>query len=271
LSNPSTASGWAKRLSAELQASHGPKRFPVDVERLALDYTQRNFDDPITKVVGEQLEDFEGGLFPSPSGKPRWLIAYNSAISLKERIRYTLAHELGHYLLHRRPGKRIQCRPQDMSIWRGEYKRREVEANRFAAGVLMPTDDYCRQIDGQPIDLELFRFCAGRYGVSLTPAILEWLSFTPELAILVRSLDGFIDWGVSSTPAFRNGAFFRTRGCPPRPVPENSLAAQMDNGASSGRREHPRGVWLPRFEVTELAIASDRYDMTLSLLLLHCE
>jgi IrrE N-terminal-like domain len=269
LTTPSTPQGWAKRLNAELSATYGTERFPVDVERLALDYTKWHFDDPITKIVGQPLEDFEGGLFPSPSGKPRWLIAYNSAIPLKERLRYTVAHELGHYLLHRRRGEKILCRLQDMSIWRGEYQRREVEANRFAASVLMPTDDYCRQVKGQRIDLELFRFCAERYGVSLTPAILEWLSFTQELAILVRSLDGFIDWGVSSTPAFRNGAFFRTRGCPPRPVPDSSLAAQMGNRASSGRREHPCGVWLPKFEVTELAIASDRYDMTLSLLLLH--
>ena len=220
-------------------------------------------------MVGQPLDDFEGGLFPSPSGKSRWLVAYNSAIPSKERIRYTVAHELGHYLLHRKPGERIQCRPQDMSIRRGEYKRREVEANRFAAGVLMPTDDYCRQVDGHPIDLELFRFCTARYGVSLTTAILEWLSFTPQLAILVCSRDGFIDWGVSSTPAYRNRAFFRTRDCPPRAVPETSLAARTGIGTSSGRMEHPCGVWLPGFEATELAITSDRYDMTLSLLLLN--
>jgi hypothetical protein len=246
----------------------GTERFPLDVKRLALDYTKRNFDDPITKVLGEPLDNFEGGLFPSPSGKPRWLIAYKSSIRSKERIRYTVAHELGHYLLHRRPGRRIQCSPQDMSIWRGEYQRREVEANRFAAGVLMPTDDYRQQVDGQPIDLQLFRSCTARYGVSLTTAILEWLSFTPELAILVCSRDGFIQRGVSSTPALRNGAYFRTRGRPPRPVPESSLAARTGNGAPSGGVEHACGVWLPRFEATEFAVASDRYDMTLSLLLL---
>jgi hypothetical protein len=268
LSKPSTPQGWAKRLDAELSATYGTERFPVDIRRLALDYTKRNFDDPITHVLGEPLDGFEGGLFPSPSGKPRWLIAYNSVIRSKERIRYTVAHELGHYLLHRRPGEEIRCRLRDMSIWRDKYKQREVEANRFAAGVLMPTDDYCRQVDGQPIDLKLFRSCTVRYDVSLTTVILQWLSFTPELAILVRSLDGFIDWAVSSTPAYCKGAFFRSRNCPPRPVPENSLAARMGNGASSGRMEHPRGVWLPRFEVTEFATASDRYDMTLSLLLL---
>jgi hypothetical protein len=191
-----------------------------------------------------------------------------SKISLKERLRYTVAHELGHYLMHRIPGQKILCRLQDMSIWRGAHNRREVEANRFAAGVLMPIDDYCRQVDGQPIDLELFRFSAARYDVSLTTAILQWLSFTPELAILVRSLDGFIDWGVSSDPAYHNRAYFRTRDCSPRPVPEGSLAARMATGASSGRMEHGCGVWLPGFEVTEFAVASERYDMTLSLLLL---
>jgi hypothetical protein len=34
--------------------------------------------------------------------------------------------------------------------------------------------------------------------VSLTAAILKWLEFTPESALLVCSRDGFIDWAVSS-------------------------------------------------------------------------
>jgi hypothetical protein len=35
--------------------------------------------------------------------------------------------------------------------------------------------------------------------------------------------------------------------------------------------DHPRGVWLPGFATTEFAVASERYDMTLSLLLLSAE
>jgi hypothetical protein len=46
--------------------------------------------------------------------------------------------------------------------------------------------------------VELFSHCAERYGVSLTAAILKWLEFTPESALLVCSRDGFIDWAVSS-------------------------------------------------------------------------
>jgi IrrE N-terminal-like domain len=138
------------------------------VERLVLEYTKQNFDDPITKIVGEPLDQFEGGLFPSPSGRGRWLIAYNSAISSKERIRYTIAHEFAHYLLHRKHGESILCSRQDMSIRRGAYKRQEAEANKLASGLLMPTDDYTQQVQGQPIDLQLLRVCTQRYDVSLT-------------------------------------------------------------------------------------------------------
>jgi len=123
-----------------LTATLGNERFPVDVEQLAIEYTRQVFDDPVTKVLGEPLEGFEGALFPSPSGKPRWLIAYNSELTSKGRIRYTQAHELGHYLLYRRAGQSIRCRAADMLIWDPACRRQEAEANRFASYLLMPID-----------------------------------------------------------------------------------------------------------------------------------
>jgi IrrE N-terminal-like domain len=260
---------WANRLSAVLTATLGSDRFPVDVEQLAIEYTGQVFDDPVTKVIGSPLDEFEGALFPSPSGKPRWLIAYNSALTSDGRIRYTQAHELGHYLLHRKPGQSIRCRARDMLIWDPAYQRREAEANQFASYLLMPMDDFRRQVDGQAIDLHLLGFCADRYGVSLTAAILKWLEFTPELAVLVVSCDGFIDWASSSKPAFRKGAFFRTRNRQPIPIPEGALAAQPAGCFSPDRMDHDCGVWFPGFAATEFAITSERYDMTLSLLLLR--
>jgi hypothetical protein len=41
----------------------GPDRFPVDVARLALEYTQSCFGEPITMAKGATLDGFEGGLF----------------------------------------------------------------------------------------------------------------------------------------------------------------------------------------------------------------
>jgi hypothetical protein len=110
LSFPSTPAGWAGFLSEAVSAALGPERFPVDVAELAMLFTQELLEDPITRVVGEPLDSFEGALFPSPSGKPRWLIVYNSALTSKGRIRFIEAHEFRHYPLHRQPGRSIRCR-----------------------------------------------------------------------------------------------------------------------------------------------------------------
>lgn len=269
LTLPSTPIAWANRLSAVLAATLGNDRFPVDVEQLAIEYTRQVFGDPVSKVVGEPLDNFEGALFPSPSGKPRWLIVYNSALTSEGRIRYTQAHELGHYLLHREPGQSIRCRARDMLIWDPAYEWREAEANQFASYIWMPLDDYRRQADHRTVDLNVLSSCADRHGVSLTAAILKWLEFTPGLAVLVVSCDGFIQWASSSKPALRKGAFFRTRNRPPLPVPEGTLAAQPGGYFNPDRTDHPCGVWFRDFAATEFAVISERYDMTLSLLLLR--
>ena len=177
-------------------------------------------------MIGEPLDGFEGALFPSPSGKPRWLIAYNSALTSEGRIRYTQAHELGHYLLHRKPGQSIRCRARDMLIWDPAYERREAEANQFASYLLMPIDDYRRQVDDRSIDLNLFSFCADRYGVSLTAAILKWLEFTPEFAALVVSCDGFIQVGILEQAG----------------PSEGRLLSNSKSSADTGPRGHPCGA-----------------------------
>jgi hypothetical protein len=269
MSEPRTPAAWANRLSRLLAAALGDQRFPVDVERLALEYTREVFEDPITKVIPAELRGFEGALYRSPSGKARWCIVYNQAIESPGRIRFTLGHELGHYLLHRAEREAFECTPRDMARWREDDGRRELEANRFASYLLMPIDDFRRQVDGQALDLDLFQRCADRYGVSLMAAILKWLEFTPRRAILVVTRDSFIDWAVSSTPALRSGRFFRTRNQSPIEVPRQSLAGVADPlQGHEHERDHPPGVWFQDEPVSEIAVISDRFEMTMSLLLL---
>ena len=133
----------------------------------------------------------------------------------------------------------------------------------------MPIDDYRRQLAGQKVTLDALAHSAERYGVSLTAAILKWLEFTKERAVLVISRDGFILWARSSRPALKTGAFFRTRNvvCP---VPKMSVASGRYGGAP--KREAvalPSGVWFPREPVVETTIVSDQFDMTISLLQLE--
>lgn len=247
----------------------GLDRFPVDVARLALEYTQSCFPDPITMVKGAELDGFEGGLFRNRKGKPAWGIVYNDVLPVRGRINFVLAHEFGHYLRHRHELDRFLCSQRDMIEWDREDQARETDANQFASYLLMPIDDFRRQLAGQKVTLDGLARSAERYGVSLTAAILKWLEFTEERAVLVIARDGFILWSRSSRPALRSGAYFRTRNAT-CPVPEMSVASgRYGDARKRDAVAIPPGVWFPREPIVETTIFSDRFDMTISLLQLE--
>lgn len=262
---------WANTLTQLLNSVHGvaPERFPVRVPELAREYSRNRFpDDPVSLVKGDILPSFEGALYKAPPGKKGWGIIYNNAISSPGRINFTIAHEFGHYLLHRLlfPDG-LECGQQDIVRWDSAYRQIEAQANEFAAFLLMPLDDFRRQIDGKAKPtLDDLSACAQRYEVSLIAAVSRWLSYTERRSVLVVSRDGFILWARSSDRAFRTGVYFKTAGQPPIPVPALSLAARPDlMEKSKGQIAHQGGVWFAE-PCEEISLASDRYDFTISLL-----
>jgi hypothetical protein len=261
---------WAFEITHVLNAVLGAEHFPIDVPAVAREYSMQKYpDDPVSRVVGGDLPGFDGALYRAPEGKKGWGIFYNNRIRSKGRINFTLAHELGHYLLHRLSYPNgFQCGEQDVVRWDSEYGQLEYQANVFAANLLMPLDDFRRQIGPSArIELDELSECAERYRVSLIAATLRWLSYTHKRAVLVVSRDGYILWARSSVPALRSGAFFRTSGRPIE-IPGTSLAARAA-GLIDGRgsAEHAAGIWFsePSREMTMLA---EQYDFALSLLLL---
>lgn len=262
---------WANTLTLLLNSFHGAaaERFPVQVPDLAKEYSSHRFpDDPISLVLGDSLPGFDGALYKAPPGKKGWGIIYNNRVASPGRVNFTVAHEFGHYLLHRLQfPEGIECAPQDMVRWDSEYRQMEAQANDFAASLLMPLDDYRRQIDarGKPT-LDDLGGCAQRYGVSLVAATLRWLQYTERRAVMVVSRDGFILWARSSTAALRTGAYFKTAGRPAIAVPACSLAAQPELLAKNrGQMAHDGDVWFAE-PCEEIALASDQYDFTISLL-----
>ncbi len=262
---------WATEISKMLKIVFGPEHFPIDVIGIALQYTAQRFPgDGITLAQGANLPGFDGALFRAPAGKSGWGIVYNNAIASPGRINFTLAHELGHYLLHRAAYPNgIRCGEQDVARWDSEYAQIEHQANLFAASLLMPLDDYRRQVAADArVDLDMISHCADRYRVSLIAATLRWLSYTVRRAVLVVSRDGFILWSRASEAAAKTGAVFRTAGGPVE-IPPQSLAARQDQ-LVDGRLgiQHGPGVWL-REDVREMTIFSEQYEFAITLLLLE--
>lgn len=236
---------------------------PVNIKEIALELSKARFpDDPINKVVGDNLPGFEGALVPI-GDKKGWAILYNDSVTSSGRINFTLAHELGHYLLHRGKQEKFECGDRDMLSWNTDYGLIEAEANKFASYLLMPIDDFKKQIDDN-INMDIFKHCADRYQVSLTAAILKWLEFTTQKAVLVVSREGYMLWAWSSETAFNNHLYFKTSGSP-QPVPPTSLVAR---GIENLQGEQlPKNTWWPDREVKEMTLLSEYHDMAFSLLI----
>jgi IrrE N-terminal-like domain len=273
MSMPFTPERWAFEITHLLNAAFGADRFPIDIPMVAREYSKQRFpDDPIVSVKGDNLPTFDGALFRVRAGRSGWAIIYNDAITSKGRINFTLAHEFGHYLIHRLAYPNgFKCGQQQIVRWDSEFGQIEHQANVFAANFLMPLDDFRRQIPGSAkVKFEILRTCAERYKVSLIATVLRWLSYTEKRAILVVSRDGFILWARSSDPAWRTGAFFKTSAgpieIPPSSLPLNT--ALLVDGR--GETDHRPGVWL-REPVHEMTILAEQYDFSLSLLLLEDE
>ena len=84
-----------------------------------------------------QLLNSEDGALWYKSDSQTYILLYNDTIDNKERIRFTIAHELGHYALRHNEttDKTILSR---YNLSESEYKTFETEANFFAKHLLVP-------------------------------------------------------------------------------------------------------------------------------------
>jgi hypothetical protein len=81
-------------------------------------------------------DSFEG-ITPSASG---WSVVVNAKEG-ERRKRFTVAHEIGHFMLHRNLRELQDGILEDDTFYRSELGNvRETEANRFAADLLMPVN-----------------------------------------------------------------------------------------------------------------------------------
>lgn len=268
MTSPYSPERWANDITVILNTAYGSgaDRFPVDVPKISQEISRTKFpEDPITLVKGDSLPNFDGALFHSGKG---WGIIYNNAIASRGRINFTLAHEFGHYLLHREDyPEGFKCNSEDMIRWDTEYGQIERQANTFAATLLMPFDDFRKQIGAKekPTSDEI-RGCAERYQASLTATTLRWLEYTERRSMIVVSRDGCILWARSSTPAVKTGLFFKTTNNSPIDVPEASPSAGPELSKLKNETiKHDAGVWFAE-PCEEITLICDRYDFVTSLI-----
>lgn len=118
------------------------------------------------KVVATTLPSgISGEIRPDPDNAGQFVIKVNRNDSAR-RQRFTVAHEIGHYLLH---SDQIGDGITDDVLYRSEMSdRREAQANRIAADLLMPqhlVDDWLDRARTLKVD-NVVGFLADKFNVS---------------------------------------------------------------------------------------------------------
>jgi Zn-dependent peptidase ImmA (M78 family) len=107
-------------------------RPPIDVKKMADDLGVKIWE------LTDMPPDASGKLFPDRRSTSGFSIGVNRHDSYT-RKRFSIAHELAHFLLHR---SEVQDGIIDDTFYRSEHLSgaQETEANKFAADILMPYD-----------------------------------------------------------------------------------------------------------------------------------
>ena len=95
------------------------------------------------------------------------LIFVSNEISNRHRKRFVIAHEIGHFLMHR---EQMYC-CSEISVnqpQRINTPIQEQQANEFASEILLPTNDFISRLPAGHISFALIREMANLYDVSVT-------------------------------------------------------------------------------------------------------
>jgi Zn-dependent peptidase ImmA (M78 family) len=223
----------------------------------------------IVEIRKTPLQSFEGALVMSAD---RWdgMILANASSSAQRR-RYTVGHELGHFLnvWHEPPyPDRFACTTKDLSTpWSGlsanesRYRLQESQANRFAIELLAPAGRVERFLKGVP-DLAQIVALAADLDISKEAAGRRYVQLNSRPTAIIFGNNETVRY-IERHPSF---PFVSCR--PGEPLP--SCQTKPDSAGLTGHIEADPSDWLarsPRGELLMQRLFQDGgYSMTLLML-----
>ena len=200
---------------------------------------------------------------------PRGLIRVNRDIPEPGRKRFAIAHELGHWALHRESQVNA-CTDQNMvSMYRASPA--EVEANYFAAELLMPGDLFAPRIRRVRPSFALITSLANEFRTSLTAAAVRYAEVSDDYCAVVVSEGGRVRWWRGSE-RFAEHYWIE----PGTPLGPETIAGSLFAGEAvpRGPEEVEDDAWADRREggepetFLEEAFPLEAYNQIISLLYL---
>lgn len=202
-------------------------------------------------------------------------IQYAQHIPSDGFIRFTVAHELGHYFLpghadHLFSGRDGLHKSRSGFISGDRYER---QADHFASALLMPESRFRREINSAGQGFSAIEYLANLFQTSLTATAIRYTSHTDDAVAVIMSTGQQIDYCFMSDRIrdLKGITWIRKR----EPVPSGTTTADF-NGDLSNVEEAQREEgtcylddWFdgaPQFEVNEDVIGLGSYGKTLTVL-----
>lgn len=197
--------------------------------------------------------------------KNRGIIHIRPGLKPEGRRRFTIAHELGHWELHANYSQFL-CSDEDMK----DYGRSplEMEANHFAAELLMPTLHFRDASAGLDPNISSIKILAEMFSTTLTATAIRFADVTKHKVIVVWHCDSRIRWSYSDP---KKGLPFVVAG---KAVPAFSSATLPEHEVVEGMTHYDQTDWFPQLtwgkdEVEEETLRMKNLNAGLTLLLLN--
>ena len=197
------------------------------------------------KVREEQLRGCDGVLI-RPIGLHRGIIAVRKDMRSPGRKRFTIAHEIAHFVLHGYDGHGSICKDKDIEGWARGGNDKERQADDFAAELLMPVAAVAPYFASTTPSLGVVEAIANDCNASLSAAAWRYCDLTTHQCAVVWSEQGKVAWSKASTEF----PFFIAKG---RLLEQGSYAWDC----SRGRRVHSRpepvaaNTWIDSLNLLE--------------------
>lgn len=249
--NDIKAKGAAFRLSEEYGIEH-PKE--IDLEAIAEDKGVTVIDAPLIGLEARLVRHGDRGVIRVRAGSGE-----------SGRRRFSIAHELGHWFLHKGISQIFPCTSENLR----DYKNSpvEIEANIFAAEFLMPTWIFKETIKDKEVTIENIQACADEFKTSLTSTAIRFIELSQHRTIIVLSKGGKIRWWRpkldGSHPWIQYGKDLH---------PESLAKYCTDTDSTTKVEQVPTEAWLDdnsfsrQVELTEQSMRLPSYDTILTVL-----
>lgn len=161
-----------------------------------------NLDELLTKLnIAMTYKEISSGVLGACKSKGlKRLIVINPNINNVGRERFTIAHELGHLILHH--GIRY-CKERDFDLFLTKNDI-EKQANTFASELLLPKFELRKVLSRNEITIDLIMSISQKYNASLISTAIRLVSICDEPVALFYHKDGKIKWGIRSPECIYN-------------------------------------------------------------------